>query len=84
MSMLEPKNFVARRSHDFPDVTKFPASLLREAADYYEKVARHMDKAHGNGLLNDFSIKFNMSTNDAQILLSAARFRHEMKKKGLA
>lgn len=84
MATIESKVFNVRRSHDFPDVTKFPPSLLKEASDYYEKTARFKEKVSSYNMITDFSERFDMSPGNAQILVSAAKFRYAMKKKGLA
>lgn len=84
MTTRESKVFTVRRSHDYPDVTKFPPSLLKEAADYYENTARFKEKVRSYNMVTDFSERFDMSPSNAQILVSAAKFRYDMKKKGLA
>ena len=74
-----------RRSHDFPDINLFPAYLLQEAAAYYEERIKHYEDVPGRTCLQqDFIDRFQVPLARAQILLAAAKFKYEMKKKGLA
>ena len=68
-----------RRSNDFPDTDSFPLSVLNAAYDYYMELTRTPDV----NIYNMFQIKFNMPPSKVAILVSAAKFKHEMKKKGV-
>lgn len=73
-----------RRSHDFPDVTNFPSTVLKDAAKYYASDARKKENHVGYNIIEDFAIKYNMTCTNAAILVSAAKFHYNMQKKGLA
>ena len=76
---MTKQHHVGRRSNDFPDIAVYTYSVLDAAYEYYECLINKGSK----DINRKFQHRFNMTPSNAAILVSAVKFKHEMKKKGI-